>query len=159
MKVYAWLIDLIHRRKNCPTGMISGWVQKVTQHNGIIQYTPKQLPLVIRVIRGQAIFEDRATSSRQWKGSGCYFQPLATASSWTGDESKQASNQSIDVHQALVTKIYSKFSSSTELRTILHILDDESSHLIPQSIHWTSVRSKKGKKTTENDCDVHCNAN
>ena len=38
MKVYAWLIDLIHRRKNCPTGMISGWVQKVTQHNGIIQY-------------------------------------------------------------------------------------------------------------------------
>ena len=32
MKVYAWLIDLIHRRKNCPTGMISGWVQKVTEH-------------------------------------------------------------------------------------------------------------------------------
>ena len=23
-----WLIDLIHRRKNCPTGIISGWVQK-----------------------------------------------------------------------------------------------------------------------------------
>ena len=37
MEVYAWLIDLIHRGKNCPTGMISGWVQKVTQHNGIIQ--------------------------------------------------------------------------------------------------------------------------
>ena len=37
MKVYAWLIDLIHRRRNCPMGMISGWVQKVTQHNGIIQ--------------------------------------------------------------------------------------------------------------------------
>ena len=34
MKVYAWLIDLIHRRENCPTGMISGRVQKVTQHNG-----------------------------------------------------------------------------------------------------------------------------
>ena len=32
MKVYAWLIDLIHRRKNCPPGMISGWVQKVTEH-------------------------------------------------------------------------------------------------------------------------------
>ena len=32
MKVYSWLIDLIHRRKNCPTGMISGWVQKVTDH-------------------------------------------------------------------------------------------------------------------------------
>ena len=31
-----WLINSIHRRKNCPTGMISGWVQKVTQHNGII---------------------------------------------------------------------------------------------------------------------------
>ena len=38
MKVYAWLIDLIHRRKNCPTGMISGWVQKVTEHRGTIQY-------------------------------------------------------------------------------------------------------------------------
>ena len=37
MKIYAWLIDLIHRRKNCPAGMISGWVQKVTQHNGMIQ--------------------------------------------------------------------------------------------------------------------------
>ena len=32
MKVYAWLIDLIHGRKNCPTGMIAGWVQKVTEH-------------------------------------------------------------------------------------------------------------------------------
>ena len=29
-----WLIDLIHRRKNCPMGMISGWVQKVTEHRG-----------------------------------------------------------------------------------------------------------------------------
>ena len=28
MKVYPWLIDLIRRRKNFPTGMISGWVQK-----------------------------------------------------------------------------------------------------------------------------------
>ena len=37
MKVCAWLIDFIHHRKNCPTGMISGWVQKVTQHNGRIQ--------------------------------------------------------------------------------------------------------------------------
>ena len=37
MKVHAWLIDLIHRRKNCPTGMISGWVQKVTEHRGTIQ--------------------------------------------------------------------------------------------------------------------------
>ena len=37
MKVYAWLVDLIHRRKNCPTGMISGWVQKVTRHNGVKQ--------------------------------------------------------------------------------------------------------------------------
>ena len=39
MRVYAWLIDLIHRQKNCPTGMISGWVQKVTEHRGTIQYT------------------------------------------------------------------------------------------------------------------------
>ena len=35
MKVYAWLIDLIRRRKNCPTGVISGWV---TEHREIIQY-------------------------------------------------------------------------------------------------------------------------
>ena len=28
MTVYAWLIDLIHRRKNCPTGMISGGSKK-----------------------------------------------------------------------------------------------------------------------------------
>ena len=32
-----WLIDLIHCRKNCPTGMISGWVQQGTQHDGIKQ--------------------------------------------------------------------------------------------------------------------------
>ena len=38
MKVYAWLIDLVQRRKNCPTGMIFGWVQKVTEHRGTIQY-------------------------------------------------------------------------------------------------------------------------
>ena len=38
MEVHAWLIDLIHRRKNCPTGMISGWVQKVTEHCGTMQY-------------------------------------------------------------------------------------------------------------------------
>ena len=36
-KVHAWLIDLIHRRENCPTGMISGWVQKVTEHRGTIK--------------------------------------------------------------------------------------------------------------------------
>ena len=28
MEVYAWLIALIHRRENCPTGMIFRWVQK-----------------------------------------------------------------------------------------------------------------------------------
>ena len=37
MKVYAWLIDLVHRRKNCPTGMISGWIQTVTEHRETIQ--------------------------------------------------------------------------------------------------------------------------
>ena len=40
-KVCAWLIDLIHRRKNCSTGMISGWVQKVTEHRWVIQYHEK----------------------------------------------------------------------------------------------------------------------
>ena len=35
------MIDLIHRRKNCPTGMISGWVQKVTKHYGTKQYIGK----------------------------------------------------------------------------------------------------------------------
>ena len=39
MKVYAWLIDLIYRWKNCPTGMISGWVQEVTEHRGTIHYS------------------------------------------------------------------------------------------------------------------------
>ena len=33
------MIDLIHCRKNCPTGIIFGWVQKVTDHRGTIQYT------------------------------------------------------------------------------------------------------------------------
>ena len=38
MKVYAWLIDFTRFRENCPMGIISEWMQKVTQHNGIIQY-------------------------------------------------------------------------------------------------------------------------
>ena len=38
MKVYAWLIDLTRFRENCPTGIIPEWMQKVTQHNGIVQY-------------------------------------------------------------------------------------------------------------------------
>ena len=33
-----WLIDLIHGRKHCLTGMISGWVLKVTEHRGTTQY-------------------------------------------------------------------------------------------------------------------------
>ena len=37
MKFYAWLIDFIDFRENCPTGVIPEWMQKVTQHNGIIQ--------------------------------------------------------------------------------------------------------------------------
>ena len=49
MKVYAWLIDWIHRRKNCPTGMISGWVQKVTEHRGTIQYITDEVQCVIFV--------------------------------------------------------------------------------------------------------------
>ena len=38
MRVYAWLIDFVHFRENCPTGIIPQWMQKVTRHNGIIQY-------------------------------------------------------------------------------------------------------------------------
>ena len=38
MKVYAWLIDFAHFRENCPTGVIPEWMQKVTRHNGIIQW-------------------------------------------------------------------------------------------------------------------------
>ena len=38
MKVYAWLIDFAHFRENCPTGIIPEWMQKVTEHDGIIQY-------------------------------------------------------------------------------------------------------------------------
>ena len=37
-KGYTWLIDFAHFRENCPTGIIPQSVQKVTQHNGIIQY-------------------------------------------------------------------------------------------------------------------------
>ena len=37
MKVYAWLIDFARFRENCPTGIIPEWMQKVTQHNEIIQ--------------------------------------------------------------------------------------------------------------------------
>ena len=33
-----WLIDFAHFRENCPTGIIPEWMQKVTRHNGIIQY-------------------------------------------------------------------------------------------------------------------------
>ena len=36
MKVCAWLIDFAHFRENCPTGIIPEWIQKVTQHSGII---------------------------------------------------------------------------------------------------------------------------
>ena len=38
IKVYAWLIDLIHHRKNGPTGVISGWVQKGIEHRGTKKY-------------------------------------------------------------------------------------------------------------------------
>ena len=39
MKVYAWLIDFAHGRKNGPTGIIPEWMQKVTQHSGVMQYS------------------------------------------------------------------------------------------------------------------------
>ena len=38
MEVYAWLIDWFSPLlEKLPPGMISGWVQKMTQHNGTIQ--------------------------------------------------------------------------------------------------------------------------
>ena len=39
MTVYAWLIDFGHFRENSPTGIISEWTRKVTEHNEIIQYS------------------------------------------------------------------------------------------------------------------------
>ena len=45
MKVYAWLIDLIHRRKNCPTGIIPEWpegqysIRLVSDGNEVSQIT------------------------------------------------------------------------------------------------------------------------
>ena len=42
MKVYAWWIDFAHFRENCPTGVIPEWMQKVTQHNGIILCISKE---------------------------------------------------------------------------------------------------------------------
>ena len=38
MKVYAWLIDFAHFRKNCPTGIIPEWMHKVTEHNRMTQH-------------------------------------------------------------------------------------------------------------------------
>ena len=38
MTVHAWLIDFAHFWENCPTGVIPEWMQKVTEHNGKIQY-------------------------------------------------------------------------------------------------------------------------
>ena len=51
IRVYAWLIDLIYRRKNCPTGMTSGRVQKVAQQNGIIQYWKVEKKTKILLVR------------------------------------------------------------------------------------------------------------
>ena len=38
VKVYDWLIDFAPLRENCPTGIIPEWMQKLTQHNGMMQY-------------------------------------------------------------------------------------------------------------------------
>ena len=38
MEVYAWLIDFAHVRKNCPTGIIPEWMQKVTRYDEMIQW-------------------------------------------------------------------------------------------------------------------------
>ena len=38
IEVYSWLIDWMQCMKNCLMGMISGWVQKLTEHRGQSKY-------------------------------------------------------------------------------------------------------------------------
>ena len=75
MHFYAWLIDLIHRRKNWPTGMISGWVQKVTEHRGTKQYMVNTLHCVFLFLQwstnvwsflGRALALDDVELALQW---------------------------------------------------------------------------------------------
>ena len=85
LKVYPWLIDLIHCRKNCPTGMISGWVRKVTEHRGTIQYLPvdvsRYVPSVILAISYSVIFiRLRVMERKVWR------RTLPSASSAGGPE-------------------------------------------------------------------------
>ena len=46
---YAWLIDFAHFRENCPTGLIPEWMQKVTEHDGIMQYNSIDVDILIFV--------------------------------------------------------------------------------------------------------------
>ena len=83
MKVYAWLIDLIHRRKHCPTGMISGWVHTVTEQRGTIQYIKKNFK---KKIKNKKIFQDKIVNKNQkfvWNGklNNRFFHDRARASS------------------------------------------------------------------------------
>ena len=90
MKVYAWLIDLVHRRKNCPTGMISGWVQKVTEHRGTV------LPLCVfslltssvqtkysHVMQGSTVSHNFHRPTPCTPSDSHFLRPIPTPSSWT----------------------------------------------------------------------------
>ena len=56
MEVHAWLIDFAQFRENCPTGIIPKWMQKVTQHNGIMQYSLKHGILKRESVEGYMAF-------------------------------------------------------------------------------------------------------
>ena len=79
MKVYAWLIDLNHRRRNCPTGMISGWVQKVTEHRGTKQFGEKHFPWKIQSTRLMINNEIWAKTKRKFQAR---LPSIRTAVTW-----------------------------------------------------------------------------
>ena len=74
--ILDWLIDLIHCRKNCPTGTISGWVQKVTEHRGTVQYGSYLKHTLLRQTGYTAVVHSRGSRSRGWKiPAPCTFAP------------------------------------------------------------------------------------
>ena len=85
--------------------------------------------------KGQAIFEDRAARSS-------HLLPNPQK------QETKTINQSINQSSFTPTRGYEDFHKIflfPELKTIWYISDDENSHLIPQSIPWTLVKSKKKK--------------
>ena len=91
MKVYAWLIALARFRENCPTGIIPEWKQKVTPHNGMIQYLwPKWGKwgkwrawlsfLAVLIISRPTKFAAPRTASVRWWSS--WWSSAATGVCW-----------------------------------------------------------------------------